>query len=139
MTLPATLDSLERVRAFAHKAAEFVGVDSHRTYALELALDEIVTNIVSHGSSPFLPDAKIGLRAEVVGSMLRITIEDCGPPFDPRTQEMPTEEELNLPLEKRAIGGLGIFLAIKGVDRFDYRRINERNENIFEVCIGGLP
>ena len=31
------------------------------------------------------------------------------------------------------MGGLGIFLAFQGVDRFDYRRENGSNINVFEV------
>jgi anti-sigma regulatory factor (Ser/Thr protein kinase) len=46
-------------------------------------------------------------------------------------QCLPDEDELNLPLEERSIGGLGIFLVLKGVDTFRYERINEHNRNIF--------
>ena len=31
------------------------------------------------------------------------------------------------------MGGLGIFLAIQGVDRFDYRREDGSNINVFEI------
>ena len=49
LTLPATLDSLGSVRAFAREAAEQAGVDPRRTYGLQIALDEIATNVVTHG------------------------------------------------------------------------------------------
>jgi serine/threonine-protein kinase RsbW len=63
-------------------------------------------------------------------------LEDHAQAFDPRSMRMPDAEDLAKPLEERAIGGLGIFLAIHGVDRFEYRREGERNLNIFEVRIG---
>jgi len=136
LTLPATLDSLGRVRAFAREAAERAGVDARRTYALQVALDEIATNVVNYGYGPSHTDGVLGLRAEVAGEALVVTIEDWGPAFDPRKRKLPSEEELSRPLEEREIGGLGIFLALEGVDRFDYRRVGDRNENIFEVRIG---
>jgi len=139
LSLPATLESLERVRAFAREAAERAGVDAQRSYALQLALDEIATNVVSHGYGASRTDGVLGLRAEVTGGALVVTLEDGGPPFDPRTRKLPDEDELSRPLEEREIGGLGIFLALRGVDRFDYRRVDDRNENIFEVRIGAGP
>jgi len=78
----------------------------------------------------------LGLRAEVSGRSLVVTLEDWGQPFDPRTRKLPGEEELSRPLEEREPGGLGILLAIQGVDRFDYRRVGDRNETVFEVRIG---
>ena len=41
--------------------------------------------------------------------------------------------------EERQIGGLGIYLAVRGVDRFDYRREDDRNVNIFAVKIEQAP
>ena len=136
LTVPATLDSLERLRAFARESAERAGVDARRSYGLQLALDEIATNVVTYGYGPSRPDGVLALRAEVEGGMLVVTLEDWGAPFDPRARELPGAEELSRPLEERAMGGLGILLAIKGVDRFDYRRVGDRNETIFEVRIG---
>ena len=46
---------------------------------------------------------------------------------------MPDAEDLAKPLEERAIGGLGIFLAIHGEDRFEYRYEHGANINVFEV------
>ena len=43
--------------------------------------------------------------------VLTITIEDTARPFDPTTQILPEEEELDLPLDERPIGGLGVLLA----------------------------
>ena len=62
-----------------------------------------------------------------------VTLEDQSPAFDPRTMQMPEAEDLARPLEERRVGGLGIFLAIQGVDRFEYRREHGANINVFEV------
>ncbi len=137
ITVPAALGSLGRIRAFAREAAERAGVGSRRSYGLQLALDEIATNVVSYGYGPSPGEAVLAVRAEVTGEALVLTLEDWGKPYDPRTRDLPTEEELGRPLEEREPGGLGLMLAIQGVDRFDYRRVGDRNETVFEVRIGG--
>jgi anti-sigma regulatory factor (Ser/Thr protein kinase) len=42
-------------------------------------------------------------------------------------------------LAERPIGGLGIFLAMENVDRFDYEFVGGRNRNIFFVKRPAAP
>jgi anti-sigma regulatory factor (Ser/Thr protein kinase) len=42
-------------------------------------------------------------------------------------------EKIEQSIEKRSIGGLGIYLAFQGVDNFKYERVGDRNRNIFVV------
>lgn len=139
LTLPARLDSLAKVRDFVRDAAERAGVDPQRIYNLQLALDEFATNVVVHGYGEARREGDIFLSAEAREGSLVVTLADEAPPFDPRARVLPDEEDLSRPLEERAVGGLGIFLAIKGVDRFDYRSEGGRNLNIFEVKAGATP
>lgn len=132
-SMPATLESLAEVRAFVKEAADRAGIDDSRTYQLQLAVDEIATNIILYGYKDAGEGAVFSVGAETTGDSLVITLKDQAPPFDPRTMQMPEEEDLARPLEDRKIGGLGIYLAVQGVDRFDYRREDGSNLNIFEV------
>jgi sigma-B regulation protein RsbU (phosphoserine phosphatase) len=133
LTLPAVLDSLAELRRYAREAAARAGIGEDRSYQLQLAVDEIATNIITYGYKDAGPTAQIVIRGEITDEALVITLEDRAPAFDPRSRQMPDVEELSKPLEERTIGGLGIYFAIEGVDRFDYRREGERNLNIFEV------
>jgi len=136
LSLPAVLDSLAQLRRYAKDAAAGAGIDEDRAYQLQLAVDEIATNIISYGYKDAGPSAEITIAEEIRGDMLIVTLEDQGPAFDPRTRPMPDAEDLTKPLEERTIGGLGIYLATQGVNRFGYRREGDRNLNIFEVKIG---
>ncbi len=134
-SLPAVLDSLAEIRSYAKQAAASAGIDEARAYQLQLAVDEIATNIIAYGYKDAGPAAVISIDGEITDDALIITLEDDAPAFDPRTRPMPDAEDLARLLEERAIGGLGIYLAIQGVDRFDYRREGGHNLNLFEVRI----
>jgi anti-sigma regulatory factor (Ser/Thr protein kinase) len=133
LSLPAVLASLSELRRYANEAAESAGIDEARAYQLQLAVDEIATNIISYGYQDAGASEVISIAGEVTDDALIITLEDRAPAFDPRTMELPEEEDLAKPLDERTAGGLGIYLALKGVDRFDYRREDDRNLNIFVV------
>ena len=135
-SLPAVLDSLAELRRFAREAATAAGVDESKSYQLQLAVDEIATNIISYGYGDAGASSLVTISSEVRDGRLVVTLEDTAPAFDPRDRSLPEAEDLERPLEERGIGGLGIFLAVNGVERFDYRREGERNLNIFEVRIG---
>ncbi len=134
-SLPAVLDSLAELRRYVKEAADGAGIDEPRAYTLQLAVDEIATNAIVYGYKNNGASAVISIGGEVKDGALVITLEDRAPAFDPRTMQMPEAEDLAKPLEERTIGGLGIFLTIQGVDRFDYRREGDRNLNIFAVRI----
>ena len=80
---------------------------------------------------------ELAIASTLEDGKLQLVLEDTGEPFDPRTMELPDESDFSKPLEDRPIGGLGIYLAFVGVDRFDYRREGDRNLNIFEVNLEG--
>ena len=134
-SLPAVLDSLVEIRRYAEAAAASAGIDEGRAYQLALAVDEIATNIILYGYKEAGPTATIWIGSEITDDALTLTLEDEAPAFDPRTRPMPQAEDLAKLLEDRAVGGLGIYLATEGVDRFDYRREQGRNVNLFEVRI----
>lgn len=90
---------------------------------LNLALDELFTNVVSYG---FDKDSaqQVDMTLELFSDRICATMVDSGRPFDPTK---PLDPELGLPLEEKDIGGLGIFLARQYVDDLQYRREGEQN------------
>ena len=135
-SLPAELGSLVELRRYVTEAASSAGIDEARAYKLQLAVDEIATNTILYGYKDVGASTVISIGGEIRDGALVVTLEDHAPAFDPRTVRIPGAEDFAKPLEERAIGGLGIFLAIHGVDRFDYCRDGDRNLNIFQIKIG---
>jgi anti-sigma regulatory factor (Ser/Thr protein kinase) len=131
--MAGTLDALPRIRQYILSVAAPAGIASDRVYGLCLAVDEIATNIVVHGYQKHKMSGEITVRAELDDTELRIILEDTSPEFDARTLAAPRQEELDKPLAERKIGGLGVYLALQNIDRFDYARAGNFNRNIFAL------
>lgn len=87
------------------------------------AADEIVANIVGYSGSP---DCTVSV--ETGGDRVRLTFSDAGCAYDPLTHEDP---DTTAPLEERGIGGLGLVVVKKLVDRVIYRR--EAGRNVLQI------
>jgi anti-sigma regulatory factor (Ser/Thr protein kinase) len=129
LRLAATLDALEPIRAFVEEAAALAGLDRKRSYRLMLAVDEIATNVITHGYQEAGLTGDVVIYRELDEAALTITLEDDAIPFDPYS--LATPDDLDAPIEERGIGGLGVFLSLHGVDTFLYRRAAEKNHNVF--------
>jgi serine/threonine-protein kinase RsbW len=131
LSVPGTLDSLGAIAEYVMAAASAADLDKKVSYRLRLAVDEIATNIITHGYAEAGLEGVLDLRADIDEKALTIFVEDTGVVYDPRQSKAPNG--LDLPLEQRPMGGLGLFLAIRGVDKLLYERIGDRNRHIFIV------
>lgn len=129
--VPGTVESLGPIREFVRSKAAEAGLDKKRAYRLQLAVDEIAANIALHGYEEQGLTGDIEVQAEVESDRLLITLVDSAIPYDPYSRVMPSD--LDAPLQDRAIGGLGVFLAINNVNEFLYRFNDGQNHNIFVV------
>ncbi len=129
LAVPAVLDSLSTIGRYVLEAAQAAGLDKRAAYRLRLAVDEIATNIIVHGYAEAGRTGEVLVRADLDEETLAVALEDTAQPFDPRLKERPSQ--IDMPIEERPIGGLGVFLAVEGVDRFDYEYVGNRNRNIF--------
>lgn len=135
-TFPGTLDSLAAIRQLVKEAAQQTGLSKKRAYNLLLAVDEIATNSITYGYEETSTSGVIDVLVEQLDDQLVVTLEDDGPLFDPLQRELPGEDLFTKPLAERTIGGMGIYLTIKGVDVFRHEYVNQRNRNIFVMKTG---
>ncbi|MDM9582034.1 MULTISPECIES: ATP-binding protein [unclassified Nostoc] len=131
LTVPGTLDSLKAIAEYVMAAAMVAGLNKKTSYRLRLAVDEIATNIINYGYQAANRQGILILKADLDDRSLTITIKDTGVPFNP-TQKL-TPNDLNKSLQQRQIGGLGVYLALKSVDRFIYQQDGNQNCNILIV------
>lgn len=120
-------NDLAEVTRLAGEVEQFAaahGVSDGTVFAVNLALEELVTNTISYGY-PNGGRHVIHLRLDLEGEQLRIAIADDGRAFNPLDKEEP--DHLDAAVEDRPIGGLGIHLVRKLMDEVRYERRDERN------------
>jgi sigma-B regulation protein RsbU (phosphoserine phosphatase) len=99
------------------------GLAGNVVHDLHLALEEIFTNIISYGYTDN-SEHQIKVRLSMELGELKAEVEDDGQPFNPLDAP---EVDTTKPLEARTIGGLGIHLVRKLMDRVEYRRQEGKN------------
>lgn len=122
LELDAVIDSLHLMASFLEDACARWHVPDEMKNRMDLAADECVTNVIlyAYGDEP----GNISLSLEKHGDLITLSITDTGVPFDPTRHADP---DTSVPIEKRQIGGLGIFLTRKMVDAIRYERVNDTN------------
>ena len=114
----AVLEDIPRIVEFVVNWLQRTGLDKY-VFALETAVDEASTNVVKHtygGKGGFYQISCALTDADIV-----ITIRDHGDKFDPGSVPLP---EVDSQLEDRKVGGLGIYMMRKMMDRVDYSFID---------------
>ncbi len=96
----------------------------------ELIVEELLTNIVNH-AYPQKKEDNICISLSVYPQKIIFSVKDQGTPFNPCTHPSPT---LNIPIEERPIGGMGIHLVKQNAKTISYKRMNNKNELTVEVC-----
>lgn len=93
-------------------------------FDINLALDELITNIIIHSYKNLSLDTIIEITVESIDDTLQISIADVGNEFNPLSIPEPI---LTLDIEEKPIGGLGIFLVKKKIDKISYERKENKN------------
>ncbi len=117
------MQELDTLSSFLEKLADSWSLSIALIMSVNLVLEEAFSNIVNYA----FDDGGVHLIKIVFSlhdNMLDMRIEDDGKPWDPTTAEDP---DINLPLEERAVGGLGIFLIRKTMNEVAYERIAGKN------------
>lgn len=127
----ATDQNIRVLSDFAENALRDLHIPENPRQELIMAMDEAVTNIVSYAYGA--EKGKIRLEIGHEGECLKLEIVDQGKEFDPTTHPEP---DLNVPIEDRPAGGMGIELARKLTDRMRYFRENGDNHLVLIKKIG---
>ncbi|MDO4960951.1 MAG: ATP-binding protein [Eubacteriales bacterium] len=146
LTLSAVVQNSNTALDFIHDELEQYKCSPRTLYMLDLAIEELFVNIANYG----YPDGNIGsvtitseirktasLLPEFINASgtpeaadpedsytIRIQFIDDAIPYNPLAHEDP---DISLSAEERNIGGLGIFLVKKYMDKVEYKYLDNRN------------
>ena len=126
------LTEIQRVAELAERFGDEQHLSAADVMTINLVLDEVVANIISHGYDD-TGEHQIHVTLDLEGAALAIRVEDDGKPFNPLEAPPPN---LDLPLEERKVGGLGIHIVRSVMDAVEHRRDGGRNILIMKKTIG---
>lgn len=122
------LDEVSRLQEFIEGLGEELGLSAETTMNINLALEEAVVNIIMY-AYPTGEQHDILLKVTSNTQQLIFWLTDNGQSFDPT--QVP-DANINLPIEERAIGGLGIFLIRNIMNEVSYVRLDGENHLIMK-------
>lgn len=125
--LKNTLAELDSLCRNLEKYGNSIGLTHKCIFQLNLALDELFTNIVSYAYKD-KNTHWIKISLSHANNTLVICVEDSGAPFDPVSIEIPQPDTT---IEDCGIGGLGLHLVQKMMDDIAYER--HRGKNIITM------
>ena len=114
MRIDAKLENLSVIADFISRSMRQLGIETG-VFEVQTAVDEACTNIIEYAYSE--EGGIITITCEMQDNDFVVTIRDKGKPFDPSSVPPP---DLEADLDKRKIGGLGIYLMGKLMDDASY-------------------
>jgi len=123
LELKNNLSELDRLCQHCEEIGQTIGASEKSIFEMNLALDELFTNIISYGFQDH-QEHTIKINISIEGDLLEIRIEDDGVPFNPTESKTP---DFQCGIEECKIGGLGIHLIKKLMDEIQYQRVADKN------------
>jgi len=127
------LSEIERLAHVVDNFGRHHQIGAHILYNMKLALDEILTNIISYAYDD-AGEHHIVTRLSLEQGKWTVEVEDDGRPFNPLNAPVADTEQS---LEERRVGGLGIHLVRKLINELEYRRQNDRNILVMRLKVKG--
>ena len=123
LTVRTDLSEIGRIAAQVEAFCEEHGLGDETAQAVNLSLDELLTNTISYGYDD-AAEHVIEVELAANGDRLTIVLRDDARAFDPTQAETP---DLDADLDDRPIGGLGIHLVRSFMDEVSYSRSDGYN------------
>jgi anti-sigma regulatory factor (Ser/Thr protein kinase) len=123
ITIRADFSELERLQTQVTELGERLDIPAKTLFQINLALEEVLTNVIKYAYDDPASQT-LTVKVAMDENEFQAEIIDRGRSFNPLEATPP---DLDLPIEKRPIGGLGIHLVRTIMDHLDYRRVDDCN------------
>ena len=131
-----SFDSIPRIFALTAEAFARDGIDPRLLHTVDLALEELFTNMVKYSTTT---DAAVQVEIVAIEGGVEVTLTDYDvEPFD--VTQAP-DVDITLPIEQRRPGGLGLHLIRRLLDsiEYDYSKEKRRSRITFRKTKSGSP
>jgi serine/threonine-protein kinase RsbW len=120
LRVEASIENVARISRFVRDAGEHLRLSDDVLFDIDLAVEEAATNIVRHAYRPGRR-GDMQVQVETVADALRITLTDWGQPFQAESAHL----AVDVPLEVRAQGGMGVLLVHELMDEVTRQTASE--------------
>ncbi len=129
--LKSSLSELDNLCENLEDFGQKIGLSKKLIFEINLALDELFTNIISYG---FRDEEEHLIKVTITpqNEELCLCIEDDGIPINPIDFETP---DVACSVENCKIGGLGIHIIRKLMDEICYQRCDDKNILLFKKAL----
>ena len=124
ITLEARIENLPALIEFVDGYLEEIACSMKAQMQIDVAVDEIFTNISSYAYTPGVGEATVEITKRDSESQVELTFIDSGVPYNPLEKADP---DVTLSAEERQIGGLGIFMVKRTMDEMTYEYKDGKN------------
>ena len=117
------LSEVDQLSRRLQRFAECAGLSRGELNSINLAIEVLFANVVNHGykdSAAHWVEIRVSLESDHVA----IRMSDDGIPFNPASRKAPN---VDCPLDRRTVGGLGIHLCRNLMDEIRYERQGPMN------------
>jgi len=131
-----SFDSIEAIFAFTSEAFARQGIEPEFLPVVDLAVEELFTNMVKYST---MSSAAVRIDLARIDGGVEVTLTDYDvEPFD--VTQAP-DADIELPLEQRKPGGLGLHLIRRLVDsiEYEYSRESRQSRTTFRKTRAGRP
>ena len=125
LTLTNDLAEIPRLAEEVERFCEPLEPSMKDLLAIQLALEETVTNVINHGYKGEAPGSRhftVELNGE--NDAIRMVVKDNAAAYDPLSRP---PVDTSLPIEERPIGGLGVHLVKNLMQRTRYEYVDGHN------------
>jgi anti-sigma regulatory factor (Ser/Thr protein kinase) len=130
LNFPATMAGFEQAFGALQSELDRDDLNPGTRYSVELVFEEIVANIVRHGSGDggiSGVDVDVAVDVHVGGDAIVMTFDDGGVPFNPVGRPDPKRATS---IEETPIGGLGLMMVRKAATEMRYERTPEQRNRL---------
>ena len=121
---PAKIEALDNVIGFVEETLEGFECSMKNSMAICVAIEEVFVNVAHYAYGEGEGDVSFDIAFDLNTKEVTFVMKDKGIPFDPLKKADP---DITLSAEERDIGGLGIFITKKTMDKVEYAYENGEN------------
>jgi serine/threonine-protein kinase RsbW len=131
-----SFDSLDGIAAFTEAFFAGAGIDPGLRPAVDLALEELFTNMVKYGGAS---DADVDIAMAGIPGGVEVTLTDHDVAAFDVTRA--PDVDVSRPIEERTPGGLGLHLVRRVLDSIEYEYVpdSRQGRTTFRKTVGERP